>query len=92
MKQNDKQYLGIVYYLGATIWHHGATREDAAQLAAKQAKRDLRHYLKRGAKVDWKVNLFEVGGQDWSLDGYTSQVTLEDGTDVRCIGHLPVTA
>ncbi len=78
-KAPKHQWLGVVFYLGAMIWAHGATQDEAAVACAKRAQRDLRPYLKRGAKPVWLVNLYEVHDQDWSYDQDTG-ITLADGT------------
>lgn len=72
------QWLGVVFFYGSVIWAHGETQQQAAEGAAKQAKHDLKHMLKRGAKVEYLVNLYEVHDQDWTYDQDTGFV-LADG-------------
>lgn len=67
--QNPRgQWLGVVFFYSSLIWAHGSTQEEAAEACAKQAKRDLKHLFKKGAKVEWRVNLYAVNNQDWSYD------------------------
>ena len=60
------RFLAVVYWYGAMIWAHGSDDEQAAKACAKNAKRSLRQYLKRGERLDWVVNLYEIDGGDWS--------------------------
>lgn len=87
---NDKQWASLVFFGGAVIWAHGATREAAAQAVAKQARRDLRQYLPK-KKAELACNLYEVAGRSWSYDDYEG-MTLEDGTRVACDGNIRVEA
>lgn len=90
-KAPKHQWLGVVYYLSAMIWAHGETEQQAAEAVAKQAKRDLRHLIKRGAKVEWFVNLYEVHDQDWTYDQDTGFV-LADGRRAQRESTMRVTA
>lgn len=87
----QQQWLGVVRFMSAVIWAHGATADEAAVSAAKQARRDLGHYIKGKAKVEWTVNLYEVEGLDWSYDDWTGFQT-EDGRVLKVAQHQKVTA
>jgi len=90
-KQTKHQWLGVVFWYGALIWAHGETQQQAADACAKQAKHSLKQYLKRGQKVEWNVNLYEVHDQDWTYDDETGFV-LADGRRALREDCLKVTA
>lgn len=87
----QQRWLGVVRWMSAMIWAHGPTPEAAAVAAAKQARRDLSHYIKGKAKVEWTVNLYEVEGLDWSYDDWTGFQT-EDGRVLKVSQHQKVQA
>jgi|688.fasta_scaffold497351_1 hypothetical protein len=72
MTETKKQILGIIFIGAGSSWYVDKDESTASKKCAKMCKQDWGHLFKFKRRQDFKVNLFDVTGKDWTAlyNGY----------------------
>jgi hypothetical protein len=72
MSETKKQILGIIFIGAGSSWYVDKDESTASKKCAKMCKQDWGHLFKFKRRQDFKVNLFDVTGKDWTAlyNGY----------------------
>jgi hypothetical protein len=88
---NNQDFCGIVFIGGGSSWHYAATKEEAAQKAAKQAKSDWKTLFKFKRKQEFKVAVYDTSKCDGWWADYSGVYPMGSNDPLPLVERVTVT-